>query len=318
MPSDKDLPENIQTEEELQDELDDFDSPDANDVNEVADEDERQEETATETTTETVEETTTEEASTEQTAEEVAETEDQRADADTDERVADEQQDDADLSVEGEASTETGDRVAEYEAKLAALMDQNRALMEKINELAGAGVHPSVVKPEEAEAKPFDFEITEEEHRRLLEDPEGFKEVLGNVISRVKAESLNEARERMRMELPGLANDVWKAQNYVNTLFDSFYKKNKDLAPVKQFVVSQLAKIEAENPGKSHAEALELAGNRVRELLKIQRQAQEEADNAARKKPAFATQKGKSERGKKPDNELTTLQKEIDELGDVA
>ena len=308
MPSDKDLPQNTQTQDELQDELDDFDGALPNDANIVEgiedgpiplDDSTDSEDSAGD--------------STNKASSEAAKEKNSSVDKDVESSEIDEPADDVDTVAEDTSTTVDGDNVVDYQNQFEELKAQNLVLMERVNELAGAAVYPQAVDESKFESKPLDVEITEEDFVEAMQSAEGMKKVLGRIAAQARASAVEEARERMRMELPGLANDVWKAQSYVKGLLENFYTNNQDLKPVQQFVASVLTNIERENPGISHSELLNRAGKRTRELLKIQQQAQEDAANKARRKPAFATQKGAAKRGKQ-ESELSELQKELDEL----
>ena len=302
MPSDKDLPQNDQTLEELQSELDDFDGTTANDANEVADTEDEASESKSES----------ESASTDETPSEAAPAEDQSAGEIAEPGEADEPADDADTSAKDTAAAVAGDSIEDFKRQLQELQEQKLALMERVNELAGAAVFPQATSVPKFEPKPLDVELSESDFVEAMQSAEGMKKVLIRIAAQARESAVEEARERMRMELPVLANDVWKAQNYVKTMLEGFYSQNPDLKPVRQFVASVLTNIECENPGLSHAELLDRAGKRTRELLKIQQQALEAA-NKEKRKPAFATQKGAAKRGK-PKSEVSNLQKELDEL----
>lgn len=304
MPSDKALPQNTQTQDELQDELDDFDGALPNDANVVE---------GTEDGPIPLDDSTDSEDSTDKAPSETAKEKDSSVDKDAKSSKTDEPEDDVDTAVEDTTATVDGDNVVDYQNQFEELQAQNLALMERVNELAGAAVYPQAVDESKFEPKPLNVEITEEDFVEAMQSAEGMKKVLGRIAAQARASAVEEARERMRMELPGLANDVWKAQSYVKNLLEDFYLNNKDLKPVQQFVASVLTNIERENPGLSHVELLNRAGKRTRELLKIQQQAQEDAANKARRKPAFATQKGAAKRGQQK-SELSELQKELDEL----
>jgi len=207
--------------------------------------------------------------------------------------------------------------------ELAALREQNEALLAHVESLSGqvvGGAVSTAVKPQEQPAAPEPTAVaaTPDEVMNflenvsvddLLDDPTQFNNVLNNVAKQSQQRAVQSAVQQVLRSVPELVMGYITRHSAMNRMVDDFYRENSDLANVKQTVAAVANDIHAKNPELGVDEVFKQSAAQTRKLLGLKRQAQ----TAARRKPAKpAFAKAGGARQKAP--AVDPIQREINDL----
>ncbi len=163
--------------------------------------------------------------------------------------------------------------VAQPSGEMEALKEQNRVLMERLNELMDRVQNPPAA-PVQAPAAtptspttpidPLDF-IGDEDVDELLATKEGVNKLLSTAMQRM----METSQQAVFQQLPKVVQEQVTQQNTMRQFVDSFYDTNKDLQPVKRTVGFVANEVAAANPNKDLNFVLEETAKRVRSMLGI-------------------------------------------------
>ena len=207
--------------------------------------------------------------------------------------------------------------------ELAALREQNEALLAHVESLSGqvvGGAVSTAVKPQEQPAAPEPTAVaaTPDEVMNflenvsvddLLDDPTQFNNVLNNVAKQSQQRAVQSAVQQVLRSVPELVMGYITRHSAMNRMVDDFYRENSDLANVKQTVAAVANDIHAKNPELGVDEVFKQSAAQTRKLLGLKRQAQAAAKQQP-KKPAFAKAGG----ARKPAPQVDAIQREINDL----
>jgi hypothetical protein len=208
---------------------------------------------------------------------------------------------------------------------MAALREQNEALLKHIEELSGqviGGVmQPQVQQaavPKEAPQAQAPVPQTPAAMQNflentsiddLLENPEKFNAVLNQVSQQSQQAATQGAVQQVLRSVPELVMGYITRHSAMNRMVDDFYLENSDLANVKQTVAAVANDVHSKNPDLGVEEVFKQSAEATRKLLGLQKQA---ATAAKRKpsKPAFARAGG----ARKAAPQVSGIQKEINDI----
>ena len=252
----------------------------------------------------------------------------------------------AEKDIEGEGTEETeaekvieGDKAAGEEEEIVVekkveksaevevevevdLAEQNKLLLQRIEELSGGVVtpKPSVAAVEDASkaADLIKFEsvpdivadfIGDANIDDIVSDKKLFNEVLFKVATATRENTI----KTMLMSIPGIIVKQTENQGVIKSAIDEFFGANEDLKPVRKYLGAVANQIYSESPGKKLAVILDEAAVKTRTLLGLKKQAEKKVEASERKrKPALVKKVGGGNRGnEKPDT--SDLQKDINE-----
>lgn len=256
---------------------------------------------------------------------------DDKSDDKVDDKSDDDKSDDDD---KGEEDDDKGDK--DEDPALAQLQAQNEALLTQVEALSGqvfAG--PEVAskeddkvddkkddkvddKADDKKPKVIQF-VDQESFEEATSSPEGLNALLTKAVALATDEGERRGYERAIRETPALVEQLTEKSVGAREAVRDFLSANKDLIPVRAFVGLVTNELRAANPDWPLEKLFNKAGEVVRERLKLSKVAEEINDEKGSDEgnPAFPQRGTKSDRGTTK-SKLTSLQKEIAELEEVA
>jgi len=210
--------------------------------------------------------------------------------------------------------------------EIAALREQNEALLAHIESLSGQVVGgvvqpPAAMEPVPKETAPESQAAVPQTPTEvmnflentsiddLLEDPTKFNEVLNNVARTSAQSARQDAVQQVLRSVPELVMGYITRHSAMNRMVDDFYAENSDLANVKQTVAAVANDIHAKNPELGVEDVFKQSADRTRKLLGLKQQAQTAAKRKPAK-PAFAKAGG----ARKTAPAVDPIQREINDL----
>lgn len=249
------------------------------------------------------------------------------------------------VAAEKEAAEKEAKEKEAKEAKedggLAALEDQNKALLDQVEALAGqvfegaAGTVAKVKdgelgdkidkdkkdKKSDKETEPVEF-VSQEEFEDALSSAKNLNTLLTKVATTAADEGQRRGYEQAIRETPALVDKLTGDTLSLREAVRDFLDVNKDLIPVRKFVGVITNELKAENPDWPLNKLFDEAGKVVRERLKLSKVAKDINDQeGVEGKPGFTPRGGGgggSARNKDTKSKLSPLQEEISELAEFA
>lgn len=153
-------------------------------------------------------------------------------------------------------------------ARINALMEQNKELMRQLNELAKGSVDrpmqqaPKTEQQASAEQKPAFLE-SEDALNMALDKVENFNALLEKVVERAREEAV----EKVLLSIPQLATQLVNQQMTLRMAADEFYKVNADLEPYRNFVGFVTNEIASAHPDYDLRTLLDETAKEVRKRI---------------------------------------------------
>jgi len=209
---------------------------------------------------------------------------------------------------------------AEVEIDLA---EQNKLLLQRIEELSGGVVTPkppvAAVEDASKAADMIKFDsvpdivadfVGDANIDDIVSDKKLFNEVLFKVATATRENTI----KTMLMSVPGIIAKQTENQTVIKSAIDEFFGANEDLKPVRKYLGAVANQIYSESPGKKLAVILDEAAVKTRMLLGLKKQAIAKVEASERKRsPALVKKAGGG--GNRGDKKVDTsdLQKDINE-----
>lgn len=272
---------------------------------------------------ESVEEGTSEtEDSSEETGSEVSEETQESSEGEEHEETSNSEGEKSNDSEEGSENASESSESPEKPEESDGSVSEVDALRAEVNRLAAKINEGSTEESSSSEEKPaipepnldpatlfgddFDFES-------VVESEESFKKFLTDFAKKVQGS----AHESILQTLPDTVSTYVNQQVTVKEQVNEFYKNNPDLSSTKRYVSVTANEVASEHPDWDFPTVLDETAKRVRKSLGLKEEAKKENSSSSGQKkdsPALAKgTKGQSSK-KKPKQELSQMEQEIQEL----
>ena len=202
-----------------------------------------------------------------------------------------------------DAETDTVEETGETEE-----VDQNAALIQQLNDLAVGKLQAEeqlakAIKPPALDELFKDFDVDE-----VMATSDNFKDFLTKFATSVQQQAITGVLQ----SIPEIMTTHMTRQQALGKIRDDFYAKNKELAPVKQFVAHATTQVASEHPDWTITQVLDEAAKRAYKTLGIKKTVVEKTSK--KKTPAFVSSPTSV---RKPAPKVSPLQKELDDLFDL-
>jgi len=206
-----------------------------------------------------------------------------------------------------EAEEESGEKADEELSELEKLRKQNQILKQQLQET------PQQQEEEQkVESTPLSDEFLKDYNfEEIQDDPEKFKQFILDVANHVKKNT----EESIFKNLPQTVNSLAGQQIELRQTAQRFYDQNPELAEVKPFVAKITNQVASEHPDWGIEKVLAETAKRSYKALGLEKTAKTQQQTSGKKrKPGLADAKGGSKRRNKSGEELSELEKEIQDI----
>lgn len=231
----------------------------------------------------------------------------ERSEEEEDTGIEDEEDDKGDKEEEEEDIEEEieEEEIEDDTPSIEDLLEQNRILMKRVEELS---VEKPAVEADEEEVKDVlkDFLKDGEDIDDVVSDPKHF----GEVLNRVKAQAVLEAKEEMMGAIPPYVIDQIHQQKVLGEAIEEFYVANEDLRSVRRTVGAITGEVVAEHSDWELGKIFDEVAKRTRNMLGIKTKGAKKTKKL--RKPALR-KKTRSSRSKPSSPKMTDVEKDIQE-----
>lgn len=205
-----------------------------------------------------------------------------------------------------EAEEESGEKADEELSELEKLRKQNQILKQQLQET------PQQQEEQKVEPTPLSDEFLKDYNfEEIQDDPEKFKQFILDVANHVKKNT----EESIFKNLPQTVNSLAGQQIELRQTAQRFYDQNPELAEVKPFVAKITNQVASEHPDWGIEKVLAETAKRSYKALGLEKTAKTQQQTSGKKrKPGLADAKGGSKRRNKSGEELSELEKEIQDI----
>jgi len=205
-----------------------------------------------------------------------------------------------------EAEEESGEKADEELSELEKLRKQNQILKQQLQET------PQQQEEQKVESTPLSDEFLKDYNfEEIQDDPEKFKQFILDVANHVKKNT----EESIFKNLPQTVNSLAGQQIELRQTAQRFYDQNPELAEVKPFVAKITNQVASEHPDWGIEKVLAETAKRSYKALGLEKTAKTQQQTSGKKrKPGLADAKGGSKRRNKSGEELSELEKEIQDI----
>ena len=205
-----------------------------------------------------------------------------------------------------EAEEESGEKADEELSELEKLRKQNQSLKQQLQET------PQQQEEQKVEPTPLSDEFLKDYNfEEIQDDPEKFKQFILDVANHVKKNT----EESIFKNLPQTVNSLAGQQIELRQTAQRFYDQNPELGEVKPFVAKITNQVASEHPDWGIEKVLAETAKRSYKALGLEKTAKTQQQTSGKKrKPGLADAKGGSKRRNKSGEELSELEKEIQDI----
>lgn len=205
-----------------------------------------------------------------------------------------------------EAEEESGEKADEELSELEKLRKQNQILKQQLQET------PQQQEEQKVEPTPLSDEFLKDYNfEEIQDDPEKFKQFILDVANHVKKNT----EESIFKNLPQTVNSLAGQQIELRQTAQRFYDQNPELGEVKPFVAKITNQVASEHPDWGIEKVLAETAKRSYKALGLEKTAKTQQQTSGKKrKPGLADAKGGSKRRNKSGEELSELEKEIQDI----
>ena len=205
-----------------------------------------------------------------------------------------------------EAEEESGEKADEELSELEKLRKQNQILKQQLQET------PQQQEEQKVEPTPLSDEFLKDYNfEEIQDDPEKFKQFILDVANHVKKNT----EESIFKNLPQTVNSLAGQQIELRQTAQRFYDQNPELAEVRPFVAKITNQVASEHPDWGIEKVLAETAKRSYKALGLEKTAKTQQQTSGKKrKPGLADAKGGSKRRNKSGEELSELEKEIQDI----